>query len=100
ALARAAADRIRTVMWEHAGITRTASGLRECLAELESVASELPEGATEELNLALTAHLIAESALVREESRGGHFRSDFPVARGAWATRHVHFGPLTGTSAS
>jgi L-aspartate oxidase len=99
-LARAAAHRIRTVMWEHAGITRTASGLRACLAELDAIASKLPEGATEELNLALTAHLIAESALVREESRGGHFRSDFPTARGAWASRHVHFGAVAGRSAS
>ncbi|HEV7706465.1 MAG TPA: L-aspartate oxidase [Gemmatimonadaceae bacterium] len=92
AVARDAANRIRTVMWLHAGIERSASGLRICLAELEAITSELSEGATEERNLALTARLITEAALMREESRGGHFRVDFPLPRGVWAERHVQFG--------
>jgi L-aspartate oxidase len=99
ALARDAANRIREVMWEHAGIERTAAGLRKCLGVLESIATELPPGATEELNLCLTAHLIAESALMREESRGGHYRVDFPLPRRAWANRHVRFGAAAGRRA-
>ena len=79
-------------MWKHAGIERTASGLRECLAALESIVAELRPGATEEHNLSLTAQLIAKSALMREESRGGHYRSDFPLPRNVWADRHVQFG--------
>ena len=96
AVSRDAANRIRELMWEHAGIARTASGLRKCLSALESIAAELPPGATEELNLCLTAQLIAESALMREESRGGHYRVDFPLPRGAWANRHVRFGAVAG----
>ncbi len=92
AISRDAAQRIRVLMWEHAGIERTASGLRECLAALDAIVAELPAGATEEHNLALTAQLIAKSALMREESRGGHYRSDFPLPRSVWADRHVQFG--------
>jgi L-aspartate oxidase len=92
AISRDAAQRVRELMWKHAGIERTAIGLRECLAALESIVAELPPGATEEHNLALTAQLIAKSALMREESRGGHYRSDFPLPRNVWADRHVQFG--------
>ncbi|MEO8880149.1 MAG: L-aspartate oxidase [Gemmatimonadaceae bacterium] len=100
AVARDAADRIRRLMWEYAGIERTAVGLRTCLAGLDRIIAELPPGATEELNLALSAHLIAESALMREESRGGHYRSDFPLPRSMWADRHVRFGIGAERSAS
>jgi L-aspartate oxidase len=95
-VAREAANRIRTLMWEHAGIERSATGLRFCLGALESITAELSEGATEERNLALTAHLITEAALMREESRGGHYRLDFPLPRSVWADRHVRFGVAKG----
>ena len=68
-------------MWEHAGIARTAKGLRTAIAELAEIEERLPEGATEELNMVQTARLIAEAALLRKESRGGHYRSDFPRGR-------------------
>ena len=100
AVTRDSADRIRKLRWEHAGMARTAVGLRKALAELDIIIAELPPGATEELNLALTAHLIAESALVREESRGGHYRSDFPLPRSMWADRHVRFGAAAARTVS
>ncbi|HEY7409051.1 MAG TPA: L-aspartate oxidase [Gemmatimonadaceae bacterium] len=87
--AQVAADDVRRAMWQHAAIDRSAQGLRMCLEELTSIESRLPQGATEELNLTQSARLIAEAALLREESRGGHFRSDFPRARRAWAAAHV-----------
>src|SRR5256885_2687210 len=52
--AQAAANRIRALMWEHAGIERTSAGLRTCLEALEEIANNLPAGATEEANMALT----------------------------------------------
>ena len=76
-------------MWEHAGISRTAKGLRAGLAELANIERRLPPGATEEQNLVQTATLIAEAALLRKESRGGHYRSDFPRAEPAWRGRHI-----------
>jgi len=76
-------------MWEHAGIARTAKGLRACLAALADVQSRLPEGATEEANMADTARLIAEAALMRKESRGGHFRSDHPTTKRIWEGKRI-----------
>jgi L-aspartate oxidase len=89
--AQVAAESIRRVMWEHASIDRTAKGLRTCLAALDEIARRLPAGATEEENMVATARLICEAALLRKESRGGHFRSDFPTARKAWKGKHIEF---------
>jgi L-aspartate oxidase len=38
-------------------------------------------------NMAAACLLIAGAALARHESRGGHFRTDFPVTQPAWAHR-------------
>jgi len=76
-------------MWQHAAITRTAKGLRTALEELAGIEQRLPTGATEEVNLVQTARLIAEAALMRKESRGGHYRSDFPRAKSVWRGRHI-----------
>jgi L-aspartate oxidase len=87
--AQVAADRVREVMWQHAGIARTAAGLRTAAGELTVIEERLPVGATEELNLVQTARLIVEGALRRKESRGGHYRSDFPRAKSTWRGRHI-----------
>ncbi|MFN2601137.1 MAG: L-aspartate oxidase [Gemmatimonadaceae bacterium] len=89
--AQVAADDVRSVMWENAGIARTAKGLRNCLSTLSSIEERLPIGATEEANMVQTARLIAEAALLRKESRGGHFRSDFPHAKRKWRGRHIEW---------
>jgi L-aspartate oxidase len=89
AAARAAANEIRALMWEHAGIERTSSGLRSCLDALMKITASLPAGAVDETNMALTACLITEAALLREESRGGHYRADFPLPSRAFARRHM-----------
>ena len=92
--AQVAATMVRETMWRYAGIVRSAEGLRTCLATLDEIARRLPDGATEEENLVDTARLIARGALLREESRGGHYRPDFPRARRGWAHRHVRWrGP-------
>ena len=87
--AQVAADRVREVMWQYAGIARTATGLRTAAGELKEIEARLPEGATEELNLVQTARLITGAALLRKESRGGHYRSDFPRAKQDWKGRHI-----------
>ncbi len=87
--AQVAANAIRDAMWEHAGIDRNAAGLERCLTTLDDIAQRLPEGATEETNMADTARLIAEAALLRQESRGGHYRRDFPRTKRKWKGRHI-----------
>jgi L-aspartate oxidase len=89
--AQVAAQATRQLMWNHAGIDRTADGLRFALEELEEVVLRLPEGATEEANMTETAHLIVSAALLRKESRGGHFRHDFPRPKNKWRGRHIEF---------
>ena len=87
--AQVAADTTRDVMWRGAGVIRTAAGLRSAREALEDIERRLPTGATEEENLVQTARLIVEGAIRRKESRGGHNRSDFPRAKGAWRGRHI-----------
>ena len=89
--AQVAADAIRSVMWDTVGISRTAAGLRKGSEALAGIEARLPAGATEELNLVQTARLITDAALLRRESRGGHFRSDFPRSKRKWKGRHIEW---------
>ena len=87
--AQVAADSIRDVMWEHAGIVRTARGLRSAGERLAEIGERLTAGMTEERNMLQTAQLVVEAALKRRESRGGHYRTDFPRAKRVWTGRHI-----------
>jgi L-aspartate oxidase len=89
--AQVAAESVRQVMWLYAGIDRTARGLRTAATGLEAIERRLPTGATEELNMVQTARLIVQAALLRKESRGGHFRSDFPRAKKKWRETHIEW---------
>jgi L-aspartate oxidase len=89
--AQVAADEIRQVMWTYAGIDRNAAGLRAARKALDAIRARLAPGATEELNMVETARLIVDSALLRRESRGGHFRSDFPKPKNKWRGKHVEW---------
>ncbi|WP_332653592.1 L-aspartate oxidase [Brevundimonas sp.] len=66
--------RLRQVMSAEAGVVRNAAGLTHALAVLDDLDARAP-GA---LPL-IAARLIVEAALARRESRGGHWRSDFPT---------------------
>ena len=74
--------KIRDVMWRDVGILRSGKELTEGIEQLQALElpkSENPGRAGHELrNLHTLALLIARSALAREESRGSHYRSDFP----------------------
>src|SRR5436309_658467 len=89
--AQVAADTIRQVMWDYCGIDRSAKGLRLGRTKLEEIESRLPEGATEEANMVQTSRLIADAALLRKGSRGGHARTDFPRAKRKWTGRHIEW---------
>ncbi|MGQ0641961.1 MAG: L-aspartate oxidase [Gemmatimonadaceae bacterium] len=87
--AQVAADSIRQIMWDSVGIDRDGDTLKDAIRQLTEIGRRLPAGATEEANMVLAATLIARSALMRDESRGGHFRRDFASSRRAWEKRHV-----------
>jgi L-aspartate oxidase len=78
--------RLRVTMSEHVGVIRDAQGLTLALAAVREIGKEA-QGDSVVANMALAAELIAGSALLREESRGAHFRSDFPDAVPALAER-------------
>jgi L-aspartate oxidase len=73
---------LREVMWKHVGVLRSGKELKEALDALASMRipqSEKGGRAEHELrNLHTLGSLVARSALAREESRGSHYRSDFP----------------------
>ncbi len=77
--------RIQRIAWEKCGIVRSGEGLREAREQLEALAPESPE----ERSIHQVALLIARCALAREESRGAHFRTDFPEAREAFARHSI-----------
>jgi L-aspartate oxidase len=79
---------LRRTMTDLVGVERNATDLRTALrriAEIEATA----QGVTRSfLNMTTSATLVAAGALQREESRGGHFRTDFPEPRPEWE-RHT-----------
>jgi L-aspartate oxidase len=83
---------LAAIMTASAGPLRDGAGLQAGLAQLADwplqAAADDPEAITA-ANAALTAQLIVASALLREESRGGHFRSDFPESRESWRVHSV-----------
>ncbi|MFP5308320.1 MAG: L-aspartate oxidase [Actinomycetes bacterium] len=86
--------RLRETMWKGAGPVRDDAGLRWCLAELDAIADALGPRADHpdhvELTSAVTAaRLVASSALLRTESRGGHVRDDHPATDPAWGDVHI-----------
>jgi L-aspartate oxidase len=83
--AQAARQQIRETAWQYAGIVRDGEGLKnglQIVSEMEKKwqASPLPSiDQMETANLRAIAELILQCALCRLESRGAHFRTDFPA---------------------
>jgi len=71
-------------MTDLVGVERDAEGLRRALRlirELEETADKVTRSY---LNMTTSATMVAAAALKRTESRGGHFRTDFPYEDPSW----------------
>jgi L-aspartate oxidase len=74
---------IQDTMWKDAGIVRTRVGMQEALKNLEALSLRVKHPRTrrawEAANLHLAGSLVVRAALGREESRGAHYRTDYPL---------------------
>jgi L-aspartate oxidase len=85
---------LESLMWDKVGIIRSGEDLREAAGVLATWETGLPRPSDrpsyELSNLVLCARLMTEAALLREESRGAHFRTDFPQTSPDWR-KHIVF---------
>jgi L-aspartate oxidase len=89
-------------MWANAGIVRNGEGLESALERINELARKLRASAgggisadaIETKNMLLVSKLIARAALRREESRGGHYRSDYPEKAKEWEKHIILSKPL------
>ena len=94
-----AKSELQAMMMRHAGIVRHADGLRELLEwlktfqsywqEFDQVESVLSLDEVELVYMLQISHLIASAALGRQESRGAHFRLDFPEVSEGWHQKRI-----------
>lgn len=86
--------KLQALMWEKVGILRSGENLEEAASTLstwEMLLEKPSDRSSYELNnLVLTARLMTEAALIRKESRGAHFRSDYPQPSDEWL-KHIIF---------
>jgi fumarate reductase (CoM/CoB) subunit A len=89
---------LQNVMWENVAIIRNKMGMKAALKTIEQLKSQknslnVPDikgfnkslqDALEIENMLLVAELVVKSALIREESRGSHYREDFPKTLPEW----------------
>ena len=84
-------------MTRNAGIIRGESGLKDLLDFIRESQEELnqTQAINQELweykNMLTVGKLIALSALKRKESRGGHYRTDYPERKKSWSKKHIIF---------
>jgi L-aspartate oxidase len=78
--------RLRSLMWKKVGVIRNGTTLQEAMRELQKIDKEgtrltregINERRTELRNMTTVAELITKAALIRTESRGTHYRTDYP----------------------
>jgi L-aspartate oxidase len=96
---------VRRLVWEKVGLVRDEAGLTSAVAGLDRLAAAHPQASGEARNLLCVAGLLTAAALERRESRGGHFRADYPAPDPAWQRRlfltagpdgRAHFEPAEG----
>lgn len=86
-VATAVRKRVKRLMWERVGILRSRESITRALSEFEQIA--LAPLAPRSRNFLNVAMLVTRAALWREESRGAHFRLDFPQTEEKWRIHSI-----------
>jgi len=85
-------QKVQGTMWKSVGVVRDGKVLKQALTELQALQPLVPKstdrGAHEADNILHTGILITRSALAREESRGAHYRQDFPIKNDRKFSKH------------
>ncbi len=90
------ANSLKSLMWRHAGVTRNREHLTEGLETLEQWQRYAFNGRQEDSvgwdlqNMLTISTLVMTAGLIREETRGGHTRTEFPERRPEWR-KHIVF---------
>jgi L-aspartate oxidase len=83
---------VRSILWDEVGIIRHGKDLRDAIKRLDSFLLASPSAPSrkfyEARNILQIGRIITQSALAREESRGAHYRSDFPLKDEATPAKH------------
>lgn len=92
---------LRKTMWEKAGIVRNEQGLKQALKTINELKLDFCQQhkcrnmAEYELrNLLIISELIVRSAILRKESRGGHYRDDYPETSDLPRNSYMSVGEL------
>jgi L-aspartate oxidase len=85
-------QKVQSMMWQRVAVVREGKVLKQTVADLAAMQANLPRSgdrrAHEAGNILHTGLLIARSALAREESRGAHYRLDFPLKNDKKFNKH------------
>jgi L-aspartate oxidase len=91
--AKVTSTRFRALMWREASITRTGEGLRDAANQVDVwLANYMPYSSRRDVELANMLHVgrqMVLAALIRDESRGAHYRADYPTTRPEWRRRRA-----------
>ncbi|MGV8834161.1 MAG: L-aspartate oxidase [Devosia sp.] len=79
-----AVQQLRQIMTHLVGVERDATGLKLALRQIARLEATAKHVTIAYVNMTTSATLVAAAALKRTESRGGHFRTDFPDADAHW----------------
>ncbi len=82
---------IQTMNWENLGLIRNEQGMTTLLNYLNGISRFMPQNIADQelLNLLDCSTLMCSFALQRQESRGSHYREDYPSPKPEWEGRHT-----------